>query len=423
MNLDQLNHLSKQISADSKSAKNNSGSSLQRFQVENEEDYESDSDDLSMYTMNLQQQVSDPGSVGSYNSPGTSSLKFFGNSYGSAPGTGSNSRAGSPNGRILPITYENGVFEKPLPQSETPVVYANPPRIQQSQSHQHPMIHVQSAMQLGKAQSGPPGGGQHGQHGHSLTGFIRNMQSNNAFNNGNGVHGVNGVNGITVNTVEDDVFGNLPEEPLPGTPSEHQKANGALGFVDEMLNANQLGVQPPDHQKQDSYANAVVLGDNVEVQDLSDSDEFGANFANINIPVSLEAAPMHNDPMIALNGGVPMDGDIGPRQNTDEVLYPFMKNDGAPKAESKEERLDQNHEKVQQLTMFGYDARQIEAAWKLMKANAQDHNIVPDHGVFTEKMLDYLSRAQKEDSKQQILGAYKQSNSNSYYANAFPGGF
>ena len=79
MNLDQLNHLSKQISADSKSAKNNSGSSLQRFQVENEEDYESDSDDLSMYTMKLQHQVSDPGSGGSYNSPGTSSLKFFGN--------------------------------------------------------------------------------------------------------------------------------------------------------------------------------------------------------------------------------------------------------------------------------------------------------------------------------------------------------
>merc|ERR1719474_1003996 len=435
MNLDQLNVLAKKMSEDSRSAKN------QSVQLE-EEDWnpDSDSDDWGVDAMYSAQP--NPGSApgSAHGTPGqVPNLPFF--------------KAGA---RAVSLPYEqHNAFDKPLKQSETPVVHAtgasggslgddlvnmfspkhsgNPP-FQQSQSDplSH-MMHSQSVMQLHSPQQRgtwhPPHSQQ--QHGHSLTGFMRqNMNANNGSfaSSNNGMMASmasNSSNGMKVNVlpVDDDIFGNLPDVdmPLPGTPSEHKQVNAAFGLVDQMMSANAVGGgggnQLKHHPQSDSYANAVVLDDNVEVQDLSDSDEYGANFANINLGA------------IGSGGGGGGNQAVDPpndiqRQSTNELLSSFMDKKDEPKASSNaaHQQLDHNHDSVKQLAMFGFNQMQIEAAWKMMKAHDKDNSIVPDHGpLFVEKMLDYVQRVQKEVSRNSILGAYKQNDSNSF--NAFGGMF
>jgi len=152
---------------------------------------------------------------------------------------------------------------------------------------------------------------------------------------------------------------------------------------------------------------AVVLDENAQAHDSD--DEFGSNFSNIVIPKS------HKSPVSQPKNGA---------HDDDDDIYSFInaaeKKENANASVHKKKKkelaeddplmhLDEDHDNVKQLSMFGFTPKNVRDAWRLMKQNAQHQSIVPDHGpLFMETMLDYLNKVQKERSKSMIMSQYNQ---------------
>eukprot|EP01083_Nonionella_stella_P162244 532419_1 len=206
---------------------------------------------------------------------------------------------------------------------------------------------------------------------------------------------------------------NLPDEK---ENDDHKiKYDEDIGIVNAIIAANDNLINSMDmsafqdengkeHERAISRAegmneqhNAVILDEDAEAHESESSDDFAANFENIVIPDSCRAN---------------VNGNSKPK----DELYSFLESPPPVNEKPKEVivnvmHLDSKHEKVQQLTLFGFTEQNIKDAWALMKQNKAHVHIVPDHGpLFVETMLDYLNKVQKQRSKDSIMNKYKEHN-------------